>query len=140
MSGHLGTHTGRGVRSGIVPVDLYLHQKDSLFLSGGALSGIVPDDSLKRAAEMLLNGATLLAQPCPYCAGVRVMKDGRALCASCGSEPRDPEPEPAADDLERHILDLTRQLGVTKNPAERQNILDSISELSDRLAGLRESD
>lgn len=100
----------------------------------------MPDDSLKRAAEMLLNGATLLAQPCPYCAGVRVMKDGRALCASCGSEPHDPEPEPAADDLERHILDLTRQLGVTKNPAERQNILDSISELSDRLAGLRESD
>lgn len=87
---------------------------------------------------MLLGGATLLAQPCPYCAGVRVMKDGRALCASCGSEPRHPEPEPTADDLERHILDLTRQLGSTKDPAERQNILDSISDLSDRLAGLRE--
>ena len=34
----------------------------------------------KRAAEMLLNGATLLAEPCPYCSGVRVMKSGSALC------------------------------------------------------------
>ena len=99
----------------------------------------MPDDRLKKAAEMLLNGATLLAQPCPYCSGVRVMKDGRALCASCGSEPRDTEPEPAADDLERRILDLTRRLGVTKDPAERQSILDAISELSGRLAGLRET-
>lgn len=100
----------------------------------------MPDDRLKRAAEMLLNGATLLAQPCPYCSGVRVMKDGRALCASCGSEPRDHEPEPTADDLERHILDLTRRLGVTKDPAQRQDILDSISDLSGRLAGLQKKD
>ena len=32
----------------------------------------------KKAAEMLLNGATLLSEPCPYCKGVRVMKDGNA--------------------------------------------------------------
>ena len=100
----------------------------------------MPDDRLKRAAEMLLNGATLMAQPCPYCSGVRVMKDGRALCASCGSEPRDPDPEPAADDLERRILDLTRRLGAAKDPTERQNILDAISELSGRLAGPQEKD
>ena len=36
---------------------------------------------------MLLNGATLLSEQCPYCAGVRVMKDGHALCISCGREP-----------------------------------------------------
>ena len=36
---------------------------------------------------MLLKGATLLGQPCPYCKGVRVMKDGYALCVSCGKEP-----------------------------------------------------
>ena len=29
---------------------------------------------------MLLKGATLLSEPCPYCSGVRVMKDGYALC------------------------------------------------------------
>jgi uncharacterized Zn finger protein (UPF0148 family) len=32
----------------------------------------------KKAAEMLLNGATLLSEPCPYCKGVRVMKEGHA--------------------------------------------------------------
>ena len=41
----------------------------------------------KKAADMLLNGATLLSEPCPYCKGVRVMKDGDALCVNCGKEP-----------------------------------------------------
>ena len=41
----------------------------------------------KKAAEMLLNGATLLSEPCPYCKGVRVMKEGQALCTKCGREP-----------------------------------------------------
>ncbi len=36
---------------------------------------------------MLLKGATLLSEHCPYCKGVRVMKDGHALCVSCGREP-----------------------------------------------------
>ena len=36
---------------------------------------------------MLLKGATLLSDPCPYCKGVRVMKEGQALCISCGREP-----------------------------------------------------
>ncbi|MGB1429554.1 MAG: Sjogren's syndrome/scleroderma autoantigen 1 family protein [Nitrosopumilus sp.] len=44
-------------------------------------------DLQKRAAEMLLNGATLLSEPCPYCKGVRVMKGGQALCIKCGKEP-----------------------------------------------------
>jgi len=44
-------------------------------------------DLTKKAAEMLLNGATLLSEPCPYCTGVRVMKEGQALCISCGREP-----------------------------------------------------
>jgi len=37
-------------------------------------------DLTRKAVEMLLNGATLLAEPCPYCKGVRVIKDGNALC------------------------------------------------------------
>ena len=41
----------------------------------------------KKAAEMLLNGATLLSEPCPYCKGVRVMKEGQALCTKCGRAP-----------------------------------------------------
>ena len=41
----------------------------------------------KKAAKMLLDGATLLSEPCPYCKGVRVMKEGQALCIGCGREP-----------------------------------------------------
>ena len=44
-------------------------------------------DITKKAIEMLLRGATLLSEPCPYCKGVRVMKDGNALCVSCGKSP-----------------------------------------------------
>ena len=44
-------------------------------------------DLTKKAAEMLLKGATLLSEHCPYCSGVRVMKDGYALCISCGRQP-----------------------------------------------------
>lgn len=47
------------------------------------------NDLVKRAATMLLNGATLLGQPCPYCKGVRVLKDGDALCVNCGQEPEE---------------------------------------------------
>ncbi len=36
---------------------------------------------------MILDGGTLLSEPCPYCKGVRVMKDGHALCVNCGKEP-----------------------------------------------------
>jgi len=43
----------------------------------------------KKAAEMLLNGATLLSEPCPYCKGVRVMKDGNALCVNCVKKPEE---------------------------------------------------
>ncbi len=44
-------------------------------------------DLTKKAAEILLKGGTLLSEHCPYCKGVRVMKDGHALCISCGHEP-----------------------------------------------------
>ncbi len=45
------------------------------------------EDLTKKAANMLLNGATLSSDPCPYCKGVRVIKDGHALCIACGREP-----------------------------------------------------
>ena len=40
------------------------------------------EDLTKKAAEILLKGGTLLSEHCPYCKGVRVMKDGHALCIS----------------------------------------------------------
>ena len=41
----------------------------------------MPDELTKKAVNMLLNGATLLSEPCPYCKGVRVMKDGNVILA-----------------------------------------------------------
>ena len=55
----------------------------------------------KKAAEMLLKGATLLSEPCPYCSGVRVMKDGNALCVSCG---REPEKKDIPKEKEQHKM------------------------------------
>ncbi len=91
------------------------------------------NDSIRRAAEMLLNGATMLAQPCPYCSGVRVIKNGRALCASCGSEPQNApikEDTPSKEEIESQILDLSKQLGASTESDHRKAILDEISHLS----------
>ena len=52
---------------------------------------------MRRAARMLREGATLKAEPCPYCGGVRVMRGGYALCTGCGSEPDSGAPAAAAD-------------------------------------------
>lgn len=93
------------------------------------------DDNLKEAAKMLLQGATLLAEPCPYCSGVRVLKSGRALCISCGSAPQERRVEaPPRPDSERRMLELTRQLGSATSPALRAALLDSISKLSKEMA------
>lgn len=57
-------------------------------------------DITKKAVEMLLKGATLISDPCPYCKGVRVMKDGHALCVNCGREAKEeniPVPEKTDD-------------------------------------------
>ena len=53
-------------------------------------------ERLKRAAKMLINGATLLAQPCPYCQGVRILKKGNAFCTKCGQEPEERNVNPDA--------------------------------------------
>ena len=41
---------------------------------------IVSKELTEKAIKMLLSGATLVSEPCPYCQGVRVIKDGFALC------------------------------------------------------------
>ncbi len=51
-----------------------------------AIQYLVSSDLTKKAVELLLSGATLLGDPCPYCKGVRVMKNGSALCVSCGKQ------------------------------------------------------
>ena len=94
----------------------------------------------KKAAEMLLNGATLLSEPCPYCKGVRVMKDGNALCVNCGREPeksndvvkQDKEPKSdsnALEKLEEKLEKLTEELSEESNHIKQESLLRSINSL-----------
>ncbi len=92
----------------------------------------------KKAVDMLLKGATLLAEPCPYCKGVRVMKDGNALCVNCGKEPEKSAPEPAPveqkslpllDSLNKKLEELAKQLEEEKDLEKQQQILKSINSL-----------
>jgi UPF0148 protein len=97
---------------------------------------VMSQDVRKKAAEMLLKGATLLAEPCPYCKGVRVMKDGNALCVSCGKEPdqtvvvqqkTDQKTSPLLDSLNKKLEDLAKQLESEKDLERQQQILKSIN-------------
>ena len=104
------------------------------------------DDLTRRAAEMLLQGATLLSQPCPYCNGVRVVKDGHALCASCGKEPqkRDVPRQGASKEqlreaLEKKLQKLTADLAQEKDHARQQEILRSVNSLLEALEKINPS-
>ena len=91
----------------------------------------------KKAAEMLLNGATLLSEPCPYCKGVRVMKEGQALCTKCGRKPEKREikveekEEKTAllDTLEKKLEELSKELEHEKDHNKQQSILKSINSI-----------
>ena len=89
----------------------------------------------KKAAEMLLKGATLLSEPCPYCSGVRVMREGHALCIGCGKEPEKrniPEKEPSEPKvqlektLELKLQKLSKDLEQEEDHKKQQEILQSI--------------
>ncbi len=92
----------------------------------------------KKAVEMLLKGATLVSDPCPYCKGVRIIKDGSALCVNCGREAKEeklPEKiEKSSNDtilesLEQKIKDLTEELEREKDHEKQQKILQSINDI-----------
>ena len=103
------------------------------------------DDITKRAIEMLLRGATLLSEPCPYCKGVRVMKDGDALCINCGKSP-DKEREngskkiqnnPPVKKLEEKLQNMTDELSKEKDPEKQEIILKTINLLIDTISKLK---
>ena len=91
----------------------------------------------KKAAEMLLNGATLLSEPCPYCKGVRVMKEGQALCTKCGRTPEKrkivtEEKEEKNENslkrtLEKKLEVLSKELEQEIDHDKQQSILKSIN-------------
>ena len=102
----------------------------------------------KKAAEMLLNGATLLSEPCPYCKGVRVMKDGNALCVNCGKKPKEnhekiesnketEDDSTALMKLERKLEKLTDELSEESNHEKQELILRSINSLVEIIKKLK---
>jgi UPF0148 protein len=103
------------------------------------------DEITKKAIEMLLNGATLLSEPCPYCKGVRVMKNGDALCISCGKSPdkeiekqsQKVNDESPVKKLEGKLQSMTDELSKEKDPEKQQNILKSINLLIDTISKLK---
>ena len=101
----------------------------------------------KKAIEMLLNGATLLSEPCPYCKGVRVMKEGNALCVNCGKSP-DIEIEKKSHELkdtdspikqlEEKLKNMTNELSSEKDPQKQQEMLKSINLLIETITKLKD--
>jgi len=106
----------------------------------------LPNDITQKAIKMILSGGTLLSEPCPYCKGVRVMKDGYALCVNCGKEP---EQKPAKTQtkekksvstlktLEQKLEKLSSRLEVENEPAKQQELIKSIDSLIGVIAKLK---
>ena len=96
------------------------------------------DDFTKKAVEMLLQGATLLREPCPYCSGVRVMKEGQAFCVSCGREPEKrnvpqqnhkSQKSSLVEILEKKLNSLSQELEKESDHEKQQTILKSINSI-----------
>jgi UPF0148 protein len=102
----------------------------------------------KKAAKMLLNGATLLSEPCPYCTGVRVMKEGHALCISCGREPEkkdirvekslDSRTPPLKKALQKKMEMLSKELENENDHQKQQNILKTINSLLETIEKIKD--
>ncbi len=100
----------------------------------------------KKAIEMLLNGATLVSEPCPYCKGVRVMKDGNALCVSCGKSPNsdievkneEQKEETPIKQLEEKLQDMTNALSNEQDLKKQQEMLKSINLLIETIGKLKD--
>ncbi|MDD9808252.1 MAG: autoantigen p27 domain-containing protein [Thaumarchaeota archaeon] len=94
-------------------------------------------DSVKKAAEMLLSGARMVSEPCPYCGGVRVMRGGHAFCSSCGSEPEAGREAPPADAAgpEERLAALAARLATERDEGARRAILAEISAITAKMSG-----
>ena len=95
---------------------------------------------------MILSGGTLLSEPCPYCTGVRVMKDGYALCINCGKEPEQKPTKTQTKEkksistlktLEQKLEKLSSQLEREDKPAIQQELIKSSDSLIDIIAKLK---
>ena len=110
----------------------------------------------KKAVEMLLHGATLVSEPCPYCKGVRVIKDGTALCINCGKKPTKgnkkdskkrsklkPNEKSSSvsrdifEKLEKKLKTLSEELERESDHKKQQEILKSINSLVEILGKMK---
>ena len=104
------------------------------------------EDVKKKAIEMLLSGATLVSEPCPYCKGVRVMKDGDALCISCGKGPDSAietkkdksKEETPIKQLEEKLQNMTSALSNERDLKKQQEMLKSINLLIETISKMKE--
>ena len=106
----------------------------------------MPNDLTQKAIKMILSGGALLSEPCPYCKGVRVMKDGHALCINCGKEPEQKSTKTEIKEkksistlkiLEEKLEKLSSQLERENKPAKQQELIKSIDSLIDVIAKLK---
>ena len=106
----------------------------------------MPNDLTQKAIKMILSGGTLLSEPCPYCKGVRVMKDGYALCVNCGKEPeqksiktqtKEKKSVSTLKTLEQKLEKLSSQLEVENEPVKQQELIKSFDSLIDVIAKLK---
>jgi len=106
----------------------------------------MPTDLTQKAIKMILSGGTLLGEPCPYCKGVRVMKDGNALCINCGKEPEQKPTKTKTKKkksistlktLEQKLEKLSSQLEKENEPTKQQELIKSIDLLIDIIAKLK---
>ena len=103
-------------------------------------------DLIQKAAKMVINGATILSEPCPYCKGVRIIKDGNALCINCGKEPEQKSTKTEIKEeksnytlkiLEEKLEKLSTQLESENEPAKQQELIKSIDSLVNVIAKLK---
>ena len=106
----------------------------------------MPNDLTQKAIKMILAGGTLLSEPCPYCKGVRVMKDGHALCVNCGKEPEQKSVKTQNNKvdstftlktLENKLEKLSGQLEKEDEPSKQQELIKSIDSLINIIAKLK---
>ena len=106
----------------------------------------MPNDLTQKAIKMILSGGTLLSEPCPYCMGVRIMKDGHALCVNCGKEPeqkptktqtKEKKSISTLNTLEQKLEKLSTLLEMENEPAKQQELIKSIDSLIDIIAKLK---
>ncbi len=131
--------------------DYEIFKIDDSYLSKKFYIISLSKDLTQKAVKMLLEGATLLSEPCPYCKGVRVMKDGHALCVNCGKEPEIKNEvkskiengqkldESPLQIFEQKLQSLSQDLSREKDHKKQQEILKSINSLIETIQRLKNS-